>query len=72
MLVVTSQEGLITLKTYLAKNWCTVAISSFTFLRDRFLSRYKVRMISLYGSQMGSTAHASVDGTDIVETLETS
>jgi len=67
--VLTSKEELVLIRTYLAKNWCTVAISSLTFSRDRFLSRYNVRMMSLNGSQMGSTAHSFVDGMDILESL---
>jgi hypothetical protein len=62
-------RGFSSIRTCLAKNWCTVAISSLTFLRDRFLLRYKVCMMSLNGYQMGSTAHASVDGIDIVKSF---
>jgi hypothetical protein len=54
-------------QTYLAKNWWTLAISSLTFSRGRFLSRYNIWMISLNGSQMGSTLHASVNGIDMTE-----
>jgi hypothetical protein len=61
------QGGVCFHQTYLAKSWCTFAISSLTFSRDRYLPRYNVCMISVNGSQMGSTAHASVNGIDITE-----
>jgi hypothetical protein len=61
------QGGVYFPQTYLAKNWCTFAISSLTFSRARFLSRYSVCMISLNGSQIGSTVHASVNGIDMAE-----
>jgi hypothetical protein len=67
--VLTSKKGCVRIGTYLAKNSCTVAISCRTFSRDRFLSRYNVCIMSLNGSQMGSTAHASVNGIDIAESL---
>jgi hypothetical protein len=57
------------IRTYLAKNLYIVAISFLTLLRDRFLLRYNVYIMSLNGSQIGSTIYTSINGIDIAESF---
>jgi hypothetical protein len=69
VLVLIIKEEFISIRTYLAKNLYIVAISFLTLLRDRFLLRYNVYIMSLNGSQIGSTIYTSINGIDIAESF---
>lgn len=63
----TSREDLVSVGAYVAENWYTAAISLLTSSRLRSLMRYKLRIVSLKGSQTGSIGSSLFTKVDIVE-----
>lgn len=62
-----SRKESVSISAYVAKNWYLVAISLLTSSRLRDSTRYRVRIVSLKGSQTGSIGSPLVTELDMVE-----
>jgi hypothetical protein len=62
-----NRKGYVSIGAYVAKNWYLAAISLLTSSRLRYSTRYRVRNISLKGSQTGSIGLLLVTELDMVE-----